>query len=58
MTISDKELQQRFDKLYTDLLMLQDGSWEPDFQSVDASLDTLADIADYFGIYMADTREP
>jgi hypothetical protein len=57
MAISEDKLQEAFSALYTDLLMLQDGDWEPDFQSVDASLDILANIADYFDIPMVDNRD-
>lgn len=32
------EIQQALVELYTDLCMLQDGSWEPDHDSVDASI--------------------
>lgn len=37
-------LIEKLNALYTDFLMLQDAEWIPDYDSVDASIDTLRDI--------------
>lgn len=52
MSVRDK-----LNSLYTDLLMLRDGDWEPDREGADASILTIQDIADTLGITLQDTRE-
>lgn len=56
--IADKpELQQALVALYTDLCMLQDGSWEPDCDSVDASIGNVEKVAQILGVEVYDDRE-
>jgi len=43
-------MQELFSSLYTDLRMMQDDEWEPDFDSVEASIMTLAQLAKRCGI--------
>ena len=51
-------VQQLFNALYTDLRMLQDGEWGPDYDSVEASIGTLAELAKRCGIAeMVDPRD-
>jgi hypothetical protein len=38
-------IQSRFNDLYTDLRMLQDGEWMPDHHSVQDSIDNLESLA-------------
>lgn len=42
--------------LYTDLLMLKDGSWDPDEESIDASINTLNIISELLKIKPKDLR--
>jgi len=45
------------DAIYTDLLMLQDGSWEPDESSIEASINTVDTIGNILGIRIKDMRD-
>lgn len=55
--VSKEDMVQAMNNLYTDLLMLEDGSWEPDPSSVDASIESLETIAKYSGIQLEDKRD-
>lgn len=41
---------------YTDLLMLEDESWQPDTNSINASIANIQEIEDVFEIDLEDTR--
>tara|TARA_R110000803_G_scaffold52425_3_gene107960 strand:+ start:2040 stop:2300 length:261 start_codon:yes stop_codon:yes gene_type:complete len=43
--------------IYTDLLMLEDGSWVPDEDSINDTLDNVRTIANNLGVELKDTRE-
>lgn len=51
-----KEIQEGLDFIYTDLLMLQEGSWTPDESSVEASLDTVRSIGNLLQLEIKDVR--
>jgi hypothetical protein len=51
------ELQQALVDLHTDLCMLQDGSWEPDHDSVAASIANVEKVARILGVEVYDDRE-
>lgn len=42
-----KDINTRLDELYTDFLLLEDGSWVPDTDSIDASIANLEGIKKY-----------
>lgn len=43
--------------VYTDMLMLQDGSWVPDKKSIVDTITNIASIADAVGAELKDTRD-
>lgn len=43
--------------LYTDLLMLQDGSWIPDDDSINASLSMIEGVSEALSIELHDNRD-
>lgn len=43
--------------VYTDLLMLQDGTWQPDEKSVEDSINTVEKLAEELKLNLKDTRE-
>jgi hypothetical protein len=45
------------DHIYTDLLMLEEGTWVPDRHSINSSIDELTVIAEHLGTELRDTRE-
>ena len=49
--------QELFNCLYTDFLMLADGEWQPDWDSIEASIDVLLELAKDAEITPIDTRE-
>jgi len=49
-------IQLFLDSLYTDLLMLQDGSWMPDQHSINASLQVLEGLAKELDLECKDNR--
>lgn len=52
-----KLLKESLSRSYTDLLMLEDESWQPDEKSINASIVNLQEIEDIFEIDLEDTRE-
>lgn len=50
-------IQELLNMLYTDMSMLADGSWSPDTDSCDASLDVLQRIASHLGLTLTDSRD-
>lgn len=51
---SDTDLM---DMLYTDFMMLADGSWEPEAHSIQSSIDVLEELADRQHHQCVDTRD-
>lgn len=43
-------------RVYTDLLMLQDGSWVPDNSSIENTISNLESMAEVLGIELQDKR--
>ena len=58
-TQKTKDLQRLLDGLYTDLLMLEDGSWVPNVgdSSISSSIDAVIEIAELLNLLLEDTRE-
>jgi hypothetical protein len=52
-----EELESLLNHIHTDLAMLQDGSWTPDITSIEASLNTVDEIANILGIELKDIRD-
>jgi len=50
-------LEENLSNVFTDLSMLQDGSWQPDGDSIQASLNNLHEIAHDLKINIVDTRK-
>jgi hypothetical protein len=48
---------EELDNIYTDLLMLQDESWEPDPDSVQSTIDMVKQLAKKLKLELIDTRE-
>lgn len=57
-TERNEELTHRLSMVYTDMLMLKDGSWEPDGSSINATLGNLEVIAALLGVTVEDNRDP
>lgn len=53
----DKEkLQALLNHIYTDMLMLRDGEWQPDTDSCESSIEVIEQIATELNIEITDTR--
>jgi len=45
-----QKVQQLLNHLYTDLNLLRDGDWEPDYHSTQDSIDNLEEVASELGL--------
>lgn len=52
-----EHIKQALNETYTDLLMLEDDSWQPESSSIGATIDNIILIADELGLTVEDTRE-
>jgi hypothetical protein len=52
-----KLMKEILSRNYTDLLMLEDESWQPDNDSINASISNIQEIESIFEIDLKDTRE-
>jgi len=52
-----EEVQDLLSELYTDMLMLKDGSWQPDKHTCDASIDAIETIALKLNLTVSDNRD-
>lgn len=52
-----KLMKEILSRNYTDLLMLEDKSWQPDEHSINASISNIQEIEDIFEIDLEDTRK-
>lgn len=50
-------MKAELNSIYTDLRMLEDGSWIPDYISINATLENVEKIAVALDIKLEDTRE-
>ena len=51
------KIQILLDSIYTDLLMLRDGDWQPDEDSCEASINIIKELAKELKIKLKDLRE-
>ena len=51
------EAEKLLSALYTDILMLADGSWQPDKKSISATIDTIETLALELNLTITDNRE-
>lgn len=51
-----KEIEDKLSHVYTDILMLKDGTWHPDEGSCMSTLEMLKDVAEILEIRVIDTR--
>lgn len=54
--ILEKQVSPDLNLIYTDMLMLQEGVWVPDDDSVKSSVDTIERIANTLGVELKDIR--
>ncbi len=52
-----KLMEEVLSRNYTDFLMLEDESWQPDSKSVNSSIGNIQEIEDIFEINLIDTRQ-
>lgn len=52
-----EQIQVYLNCIYTDILMLQDGSWEPDDDSIECSMEMIQGIASELLLGLEDTRD-
>lgn len=57
ISLLSKILKETLDNNYTDLLMLEDESWQPDEDSINSSIANIQHIEDIFDIDLEDTRD-
>lgn len=55
--MSTEKVKAALSAVYTDMLMLKDGSWMPDDDSIGATIDNLELISDELNIEITDTRD-
>ena len=53
-----REITNKLNSLYTDFLMLKDGSWQPDDDSISDSINMLEDISIIMNFSLRDNRRP
>ncbi len=51
-----EDLKELLSGIYTDILMLQDGTWQPDDDSCNATIDAIESIASILNVEITDTR--
>ena len=52
-----EEIQKLLNSIYTDLLMLRDGDWQPDEDSCEASINTVKELASELRYELTDIRD-
>lgn len=51
-----EEIKRLLNHIYTDMLMLKEGNWQPDEESCDYTIDTIEELAKEIGVELKDTR--
>lgn len=54
--MNKEKLQALLNHIYTDILMLKEGSWQPDESSCEDSIEVIEQIASELDIEITDTR--
>lgn len=54
---NQSELEELLSGVYTDILMLQDGTWQPDEHSCQATIEAIEKIANELNLELKDTRD-
>ena len=51
-----REIEELLSGIYTDILMLQDGTWQPDDDSCNATIDAIERLSTLLNAEIKDTR--